>query len=349
MWFISLLFSIVCCLPVGYQLLAVHDPVVSGHLPVVMSDRKGMTHLVYGQDSIIYYAVTGHSSSAFSGPIAVATLPQLVAGAKRGPQLAVTEKYIVITAVNRLGDLFSYSLDRETGRWSPAARINDVPEIAKEGFQAVVGTTANTFHATWLDLREDGHNKIVMATSHDGGRTWSANRVVYRSPSGTVCECCKVSIAANNNDVYIQFRNWVDGCRDLYLARSTNGGASFAPIQKLGVGTWKVNACPMDGGMVTLSGKGQPLTVWRRENTLYSCRPGESEQPIAVGRNVTAAANASDTALAWDENGIVWLKLNTNKPVALGKGQMPSVTVSKTTAICAWEVDGQVKTASLSF
>ncbi|MBN8827060.1 MAG: exo-alpha-sialidase [Spirosoma sp.] len=301
-----------------------------------------MVHLVYGQDSTIFYAVATKKHASFSQPIAVAMLSQLVAGAKRGPQIAATENYVVITAVNRAGNLFAYSLDRKSGRWSSAVRINDVPEIAKEGFQAIASASPSVFHATWLDLREDKRNKIVMTTSRDGGRTWSTNRVVYHSPSGTVCECCKVSIAATGDEVYIQFRNWLNGSRDLYLAHSANGGATFAPAQKLGSGTWKLNACPMDGGAVTLSSAGQPLTVWRRENTLFTCQPGQAEQAIGTGRNITAATGPSDTAVVWDEGGIVWLKRNGNDPINLGKGQLPSVALTDQVAICVWEADGQV-------
>lgn len=321
--------------------------IATGHLPVVATDAKGIVHLAYGQDSTIYYAVANKQSIQFNNPVMVATLPQLVAGAKRGPQIAVTEQYVVITAVNRTGNVFAYSLDRQSGKWSPAVRINDVPEVAKEGFQAVAGASKGTFHTTWLDLRENKRNKIAMATSRDGGRTWSANRVVYRSPDATVCECCKVSIAAKQNEVYIQFRNWLHGSRDLYLAHSTDNGETFAPAQKMGTGTWKLNACPMDGGSVILSATNsskpnQPLTVWRRENTLYTCRPGESEQAVSTGRNVTAASSSSGTALAWDEAGMVWLKLNGNEPISLGKGQIPSVALTSKSAVCVWEAEGQV-------
>ncbi len=322
--------------------------VAMGHLPVVSTDAGGTVHLVYGQDSTIYYATATGQSAGFSQPVAVATLSKLVTTAKRGPQVAATKDYVVITAVNRGGDVFGYSLDRRTGKWSAATRMNDVPTVALEGFQAVAGAINGTFHSVWLDLRDDRKNKIVGATSQDGGRTWSANRVIYRSPSGTVCECCKVSIAARNNDVYVQFRNFLDGSRDLHLAHSTDGGKTFPSVQKLGAGTWKLNACPMDGGAVVLSPTGQPLTTWRRETMLYTCQPGQPEQAVAVGKNVTLASGTAGSVVAWDEQGTVWLKQNDSQPVALGKGQMPSLAVVGQSVVCVWEANGQVMLATVS-
>lgn len=322
--------------------------VAVGHLPVVFADANGTVHLTFGQDSTIYYATVIGQSGGVNQSIAVATLSKLVTTAKRGPQVAATNNYVVITAVNRAGDVFSYSLNRRSGKWSSAIRVTDVPEVAKEGFQAVAGATNGTFHSVWLDLRDDKQNKIVGATSHDGGRTWSANRVIYRSPGGTVCECCKVSIAARNNDVYVQFRNFLNGSRDLHLAHSTDGGKTYTSVEKLGSGTWKLNACPMDGGAVVVSSTGQPLTTWRRENTLYTCQPGQPEQAVATGRNVTMASGVGGSALAWDDKGTVWLKGNDKEPVALGKGQMPSVAVVGQLAVCVWESDGQVMMARVT-
>jgi hypothetical protein len=317
-----------------------------GHLPVVITDDGGTVHLVFGQDSTIYYA-TGQSGQ-FGQPVAVATLSKLVTTAKRGPQVAATNDYVVITAVTRGGDVFGYSLDRRTRKWSAATRVNDVPAVALEGFQAVAGATKGTFHSVWLDLRDDKQNKIVGATSTDGGRTWSANRVIYRSPGGTVCECCKVSIAARNNDVYVQFRNFLDGSRDLHLAHSTDGGKTFPSVQKLGTGTWKLNACPMDGGVVVLSPTGQPLTAWRRETMLYTCEPGQAEQAVATGKNVTMASGSGGSVVAWDDQGTVWLKRADNPPEALGKGQMPSLAVAGQSVVCVWEANGQVMLAKIA-
>ena len=313
-----------------------------GHLPVVVTDNAGRVHLTYGQDSTIYYATASGQPARFSQPIAVASLHELVTSAKRGPQIAATDQYVVITVVNRTGDIFSYTLDRRSQKWSPATRVNDVPAVAKEGFQAVASATTGTFHTVWLDLRGDDQNKIVGATSTDGGRTWSANKIIYRSPGGSVCECCRVSITARNNEVYVQFRNWLDGSRDLYLAHSSDGGRTYPSVQKLGTGSWKLKACPMDGGALALVSTGKPITVWRRENTLYSCQPGEPEKALASGKNVTVASGPIGKTTAWDENGTVWLQHNDNVPVAVGKGQMPSLALTGQSAICVWEANGQV-------
>lgn len=293
-----LLLGLLAIMPTATPLITSVETVGSGHLPVILADAQGVFYLVYGQDSTIYYTTTNNPASTFTKPMAVATLPNLVAGAKRGPQIAIAGQSVVITAVDRLGDIYAYSLNRHNGKWSPAVRINDVPAIAKECFQAITGTSAGVIHSVWLDLRGDQHNKIVGSTSYDGGRSWSTNRVIYQSPDGSVCECCKVSVAAQGNDVYVQFRNWLGGSRDLYLAHSTNGGLSYISPQKLGLGTWKLNACPMDGGAVVLSPMGQPVTTWRRENTLYTCVPGHEESSIGTGKNVTMAKGKKEAVYA---------------------------------------------------
>ena len=50
--------------------------------------------------------------------------------------------------------------------------------------------------------------------------------------------------------------NSLDGNRDMYLVRSEDGGRTFGPPEKLGAGTWKLAACPMDGGDLVRGGGG---------------------------------------------------------------------------------------------
>jgi hypothetical protein len=94
----------------------------------------------------------------------------------------------------------------------------------------------------WLDLRSNEKNKIAGVLSTDGGRHWQKNKIIYQSPSGTVCECCKPSVSFTRSGINVMFRNNYNGNRDLYIMHSANGD-DFDKPQKLGQGNWKLNAC----------------------------------------------------------------------------------------------------------
>jgi hypothetical protein len=143
---------------------------------------------------------------------------------------------------------------------------------------------------TWLDHRNDG-TQIYGASSTNGGRSWHPNRSIYESPSGTVCECCHPSVViSNSGSIYVMWRNALEGNRDMYLARSDDAGQTFGFAEKIGVGTWKLNACPMDGGDLAVSPAGSFSTVWRRNQQIFTTdqeKPGErllgkGEQPVVA-------------------------------------------------------------------
>src|SRR4029450_4736158 len=105
--------------------------------------------------------------------------------------------------------------------------------------------------------------------SRDGGASWSANYVVYESPSGTVCQCCHPSVAVSTDGIiHVLFRNALEGSRDVYVVRSEDGGRTFVAANRLGLGTWKLEGCPMDGGGLAVDGTGAVATIWRRDQTV---------------------------------------------------------------------------------
>jgi len=143
--------------------------------------------------------------------------------------------------------------------------------------------------------------------------------------------------------VAVMFRNWLGGSRDMYLARSGDG-LHFGAAQKLGSGTWKLNACPMDGGGLAASGAGV-VTAWRREHSVYVDRPGEAEKEIGQGTDVAIAANARGAYVAWTTaESIEVLAPGESKARAVGsKGQFPAVAAfADGGAVVAWESDGQI-------
>jgi len=93
----------------------------------------------------------------------------------------------------------------------------------------------------WLDLRAKG-TELYASKSNDHGKTWSKNQLVYRSPDGSVCECCHPSLVADGDSVDVLFRNSLAGHRDMYLVSSQDQGKTFGEAKLLGSQHWNLNA-----------------------------------------------------------------------------------------------------------
>ena len=69
-----------------------------------------------------------------------------------------------------------------------------------------------------------------------------------------------------------------------------DGGATFSKAEKSGEGTWKLNACPMDGGGIAVGPDAKAAAVWRRMETIFLTYPGKPEQELGA---------VKDAAIAW--------------------------------------------------
>lgn len=319
--------------------------IANGQMPNIAEDKSGSLHLVYGLGDSIMYTSSSDKGNSFSAPSLVAVLPKLFSFAMRGPQVSATNNGIIVTACTSKGNIYSYY--KENGNWKQGARVNDVDTVAKEGLMALSADGENAF-AVWLDLRGNKRNKIYGANSSDGGKTWSKNWMIYTSPDTSVCECCKPSVAMKGNNVYVMFRNWLDGNRDLYLIQSSNGGSSFGQAQKLGTGSWKLNGCPMDGGGLAINQNGKVQTVWRRNGNIFTAVPGIPEIEIGQGRGCTIETINNKNIYAWTEKEEVMLIKSNGEKKVLGKGSQPIIkALDKDHVICVWENEKQIHASVL--
>lgn len=319
--------------------------IAQGQMPSLSRDHSGVIHLVYGSGDSILYSYSSDKGNSFSSPSIIAILPKLTASHTRGPQIAATANGLVVTACNTMGNIFSFTKD-QSGNWSQPLRVNDVDTVAKENLMALSADGNNAF-AVWLDLR-DGHNRIYGAKSTDGGKSWSNNRLVYASPDTTVCQCCKPSVSVKGNQVYVMFRNWLKGNRDLYLIQSIDGGNTFKQAQKLGNGSWALNGCPMDGGGLAINENGKVETVWNRKGVIYACEPQEEERKLGEGRNCTIESVNDRNVYAWVEEGNVVALMPQGIKKNLGKGQLPQIkAISNEHVLCVWENNKQIHKAVL--
>jgi hypothetical protein len=303
-------------------------------------------YLTFGRGDTVFVARSSDEGRSFGTPVALPITGELSLGMRRGPRVAVTKSAVLVAAVSgaqgggKDGDVV---LTRSTDRgltWSRPLVVNDVPGAAREGLHALAAHPDRLVVAAWLDLREKG-TRIYAAVSRDHGATWRADTLVYASPSGSVCECCHPSIAIGaDGTISVMFRNSVDGKRDMWVARSTDGLA-FGPAAKLGIGTWTLNACPMDGGGLAVGPGGDLTAVWRREGTVFLSTSANPEQRIGDGRDAVVALSGAHRDVAWSaETGVTLLR--NGRMHVLGAGRFPSLIASPEYSVVAWEHQGQI-------
>jgi hypothetical protein len=241
------------------------------------------------------------------------------------------------------GDLFVWRSKDGGKTWSEGKAINDVPGSATEGLHGLAADGKGTLFAAWLDKRGAKGTKLCAARSMDDGATWSKNIEVYRSPGGSICECCHPSVAIDAaGRLLVMWRNSLGGARDMYLAASRDG-VTFSTPEKLGNGTWRIDACPMDGGGLAVSPT-KTLTAWRRDGNIFLAEPGQAERQVGTGKDVALALSGDRVYALWS-NGPRLEAWNDGKvDVLSGAGAFPSVcSLPAGGALAAWEENGAIE------
>jgi hypothetical protein len=308
---LSILLFCVALSPCG----SAQNVLADGEQPQITIDSQGIVRIIFGREDKIFYSISKDRGATFSEPVLVGRVEDMHLGMTRGPQLGTSRDYSVVTAMDTKGNIHSFVLDHKAGSWTNAKNINDMDASAPEGLMGLTADDNNNFYAVWLDLRLNRKNNICFAALK-GNTSWSRNKIIYKSPEGSVCSCCKPSVVADGSVVSVMFRNWIKGSRDMYLIASSDKGQTFDEAQKLGTGTWKLDACPMDGGGLSLDSKNVIRTVWQRDGQIFSARPGQPETPVGKGRS----CSISNNVFGWAQDGNLIIKRENGHEMALGDG-----------------------------
>lgn len=308
--------------------------------PQLARDGKRVL-LTMGAGNGVYFAASKDGGASFSAPVRISESGKLMLGRHRGPRIAATNGSIVVSA-NVDGDLLSWRSADGGATWSQAIRINDVPKAAREGLHAMAAG-AGLVAAVWLDMRQQGM-RLYGAVSQDGGATWSENRMVYESPDGHICECCHPSVkVGSKGDIVAMWRNWLGGNRDMYLARSTDGGKTFAKAMKAGSGSWPLNACPMDGGDVALGADGKSWTAFRRDTSIILATPNGAETVLGKGKDPAMALGRKGAVAAWTDKGIRLIQPPYKDAVLLDPEGSFAHMIGGGNIVLAWETASGIK------
>jgi len=300
-------------LPQGRRLLP-DDCRLPAAAPHVAVGADGTVLVSFASDDAIWCAVSRDGGRSFLSPDRVGAAGELEAGVSRGPRGVVTDDALVVLAVcgetlrGQDGNLLAWRSTDHGLHWTGPVRVNDVPESAREGLHDVAAGSKGEVFCVWLDLRGSG-TELWGDVSADGGATFGLDRPLYASPDGSVCECCAPSVAIDpaTGQAIAMWRNKLGPNRDMYALRAGLEDQAVAePAQLLGTGHWELAACPMAGGGVAVSSRGELLSFWRRGTTLCTAAPGLSELQVAEGREAAVAAGPDGFVLLWtDGAGVV--------------------------------------------
>lgn len=314
------------------------NQIAEGEQPQVTKDQSAIIRLVYGNGDQIFCASSSDNGETFTKPVLVGEVKEMHLGMTRGPQLASSRDFSMVTAIDKKGNIHSFRLTHKSGTWEKAGNVNDLEGSAPEGLMSIAADDKNNFYAVWLDLRENRKNNICFS-SFNGKGNWSKNQFAYKSPESHVCECCKPSIAVKGKQVAIMFRNWLRGSRDLYLTTSTNSGNTFSEARKLGIGTWPLKGCPMDGGGISIDSENNIHTAWQREGVVYYAEPGKPEEKIGDGRSVGVTGNV----ITWARGSDLAIRKINGEELLVGEGSaLKAIELKNNSILAVWEKGDQI-------
>jgi len=207
-----------------------------------------------------------------------------VATAWRGdqPSVAVASDgaaYVLWTARVDAGDKHGtdiyLSASNDHGQsFASEVKVNDDKTPNAHGMHSLAVAKDGRIYAGWLDERNvhapkpstkaEGHHMesnrdLYIATSTDGGRSFSANRKV----ASDACPCCKTSLAvAADGTLYAGWRQVLPGSfRHIAVASSMDGGMKFSTPVIVSDDHWMLQGCPVSGPSLSVDSTSSNLKV----------------------------------------------------------------------------------------
>ena len=362
----SLLFLMNAIVP-GY--LVAEEPIVIASSdvappkqPQATLSSDGAIHVVFGVGEDVVYCLSTDNGNSFSEPKVAFQIPNLALGMRRGPRVAAFGNTLIVSAIGgkqgkgKDGDLIAWRSVNRGQTWQGPVQVNDENASAREGLHAMAASSTGDTWCTWLDLRNK-RTEMFASVSSDGGASWSLNQLVYRSPEKSVCECCHPSIAIHDGRVHVLFRNSLRGNRDMYLATvsAVIGSPETTGIQ-LGKEHWKLNACPMDGGMLAIDTKGLVSTVWRRGREILAANSdGTEEQLLGYGEQPWVTSSSNGPIAVWSvrrDGELMFKAITGGEPQTIAKVARDAIVVAEPTsgkvAFVLWEQSEKGRTSILA-
>lgn len=282
----------------------------------IAADAAGRVHLVWQDEQDgnpeIYYKRSPDGGVSW-GPAVRLTK---ASGRSENPAIAVSGGTVAIAWWDqRTGVHQIWSKRSNDGgiTWQPDVQITFSPG---GGAYCSLAVWEDKWHVVYVDGR-DGHEEVYYTRSLDAGATWSAPVRLSALPNGSYTP----TVAVWQSNVYVAWTDTRHGgsqssLEEEYFRRSTDGGATFEPEQRL---TTDPPGSPANSWAPSLAARDQ--TVWI---SWFDNRDGNFE--IYTKRSL--------------DGGVSWSS-DTRLTTTAGQSQRPSIAVrGQQIFISYWDTDG---------
>lgn len=174
-------------------------------------------------------------------------------------------------------DIF-LSASRDGGRtFEPPVKVNDDQGAVVHGMHSLAVDSGGRIFLAWLDERNvkmemtgekgkmdehkmEANREVFVASSADGGRTFSQNRLVARE----ACPCCKTAVTTGGDGrLYVAWRQVLPGnYRHIAVASSTDGGQTFSEPVIASDDKWMIAGCPVSGPALVAASDNAIRVLW---------------------------------------------------------------------------------------
>ncbi len=159
--------------------------------------------------------------------------------------------------------------------FTPATTIHAEGLSGARGWQSLAVDRDGATHVAWLDGREagakrespgaEGHAKHAPMRQDVFQAVWRPDGTHDETAVATdVCFCCKTAVAtAPDGATYVAWRHiYPTNLRDVAVARSVDGGRTFAAPVRVSEDHWQIDGCPDDGPSMAVDPSGVVHIVW---------------------------------------------------------------------------------------